>query len=101
MTNSDKALQLLGLVRRAGKLVTGESFVLAAVRDGSAKMVLLANDAGKSSQKQFRDKTTSYQVELIETFTKDQLSTAIGAARTVIAITDPGFVRKLHQLLSA
>ncbi|AKP65642.1 ribosomal protein HS6-type (S12 L30 L7a) [Levilactobacillus koreensis JCM 16448] len=99
MTNSERALQLLGLVRRAGKLVTGESFVLAAVRDGSAKLVLMASDTGKSSQKQFRDKTTSYDVPLNESFTKDQLSTAIGSARTVIAITDPGFVRKLHQLL--
>ncbi|MDT7014584.1 L7Ae/L30e/S12e/Gadd45 family ribosomal protein [Levilactobacillus namurensis] len=100
MTNSQRALQLLGLIRRAGKLVTGESFVLAAVRDGSAKLVLMANDTGASSQKQFRDKTASYQVPLDETFTKDQLSTAIGSARTVIAITDPGFVRKLQQLLA-
>jgi len=99
MTNPERALQLLGLVRRAGKLVTGESFVLAAVRDGSAKLVLMASDTGKSSQKQFRDKTTSYDVPLNESFTKDQLSTAIGSARTVIAITDPGFVRKLQQLL--
>ncbi|KRK77477.1 hypothetical protein FD30_GL001992 [Levilactobacillus namurensis DSM 19117] len=88
------------MIRRAGKLVTGESFVLAAVRDGSAKLVLMANDTGASSQKQFRDKTASYQVPLYETFTKDQLSTAIGSARTVIAITDPGFVRKLQQLLA-
>ncbi|MFC6206231.1 MULTISPECIES: L7Ae/L30e/S12e/Gadd45 family ribosomal protein [Levilactobacillus] len=99
MTNAEQALQLLGLVRRAGKLVTGESFVLAAVRDSSAKLVLLASDTGKSSQKQFRDKTTSYNVPLNESFTKDQLSTAIGSARTVIAITDPGFVRKMQQLL--
>ncbi|WP_203637347.1 MULTISPECIES: L7Ae/L30e/S12e/Gadd45 family ribosomal protein [Levilactobacillus] len=99
MTNPERALQLLGLVRRAGKLVTGESFVLAAVRDRSAKLVLMASDTGKSSQKQFRDKTTSYDVPLNESFTKDQLSTAIGSARTVIAITDPGFVRKLQQLL--
>lgn len=100
MTNSERALQLLGLVRRAGKLVTGESFVLAAVRDDSAKLVLLASDAGQSNQKQFRDKTTSYHVELNESFSKDQLSTAIGAARTVIAITDAGFARKLQQLLA-
>ncbi|HIW72214.1 MAG TPA: ribosomal L7Ae/L30e/S12e/Gadd45 family protein [Candidatus Levilactobacillus faecigallinarum] len=100
MTNSQRALQLLGLVRRAGKLVTGESFVLAAVRDQSAKLVLMASDAGASSQKQFRDKTTSYGVALDESFTKDQLSTAIGSSRTVIAITDPGFVRKLQQLLA-
>lgn len=100
MTNLERALQLLGLIRRAGKLVTGESFVMAAVRDGSAKLVLLANDAGKTSQKQFRDKTTSYDVPLNEDFTKDQLSTAIGSARTVLAITDPGFVRKLQQLLA-
>lgn len=100
MTNVQRALQLLGLVRRAGKLITGETFVLAAIRNGSAKLVLLASDAGSSSQKQFRDKAASYEVALNETFTKDQLSTAIGSARTVIAITDPGFVRKLQQLLA-
>jgi len=100
MTNSQRVLQLLGFIRRTGKLVTGETFVLAAVRDGSAKLVFLASDTGASSQKQFRDKTTSYGVPLNESFTKDQLSTAIGSARTVIAITDPGFVRKLQQLFA-
>ncbi|KRL50044.1 hypothetical protein FD37_GL002172 [Levilactobacillus spicheri DSM 15429] len=80
--------------------MTGESFVLGAIRDGSAKLVLLASDTGASSQKQFRDKAASYGVPLNEAFTKDQLSTAIGSARTVIAITDPGFVRKLQQLLA-
>ncbi|PWG00734.1 L7Ae/L30e/S12e/Gadd45 family ribosomal protein [Levilactobacillus bambusae] len=100
MTNQEKAQQLLGLVRRAGQLTTGEQFTLASIRDRSAKLVILANDASDNTLKQFRDKTASYQISLDETFTKADLSAAIGMKRTVVAIKDAGFADKLKALLS-
>lgn len=55
-----KALNLLGLARKAGKLTTGQDLVLAAIRSGKAKVVLMANDCGQSTQKKFTDKCKSY-----------------------------------------
>ncbi len=65
-----KALNLLGLARKAGKLTTGQDLVLAAIRSGKAKVVLMANDCGQSTQKKFTDKCKSYDVALTTEFTK-------------------------------
>ena len=94
-----KALNLLGLARKAGKLITGQDLVLAAIRSGKAKVVLMANDCGQSTQKKFTDKCKSYDVALTTEFTKQELSAAIGAKRSLIAVTDPGFGKKIRQLL--
>ena len=69
-----KALNLLGLARKAGKLTTGQDLVLAAIRSGKAKVVLMANDCGQSTQKKFTDKCKSYDVALTTEFTKQELS---------------------------
>lgn len=94
----DKGLQLLGLIRRASQLVTGENMVLQAIRNQSVAVVILASDAGPTSAKKIRDKASYYKIELIESFTKEQLSEATGMARTVLAVKDPGFSKKLLEL---
>ncbi len=94
-----KALNLLGLARKAGKLTTGQDLVLATIRSGKAKVVLMANDCGQSTQKKFTDKCKSYDVALTTEFTKQELSAAIGVKRSLIAVTDPGFGKKIRQLL--
>lgn len=50
MTPQQQAANLLGLARRAGKLTMGEGFVLSAIRDGSAKLVIVANDASDNTK---------------------------------------------------
>lgn len=94
-----KALALLGLARRAGKLTTGQDQVLKAIRTKKAYVVLMANDSGQSTQKKFSDKCHSYEIALTTEFTKQELSSAIGAKRSLIAVTDPGFGKKIRQLL--
>ncbi len=49
--NRQKVLNLLGLARRANKLVTGQDLVLAAIRKQKVALVFLAHDGGASSQK--------------------------------------------------
>lgn len=102
MENKNKekqVLNMLGLARRANKLITGQELVLSAIRANKAQIVFMANDCGKSTQKKFTDKCKSYGVALTTEFTKQELSGAIGAKRSLIAITDPGFGKKIHQLL--
>ncbi|KRK74364.1 L7Ae/L30e/S12e/Gadd45 family ribosomal protein [Lacticaseibacillus nasuensis] len=100
MTPIQQAEQLLGLARRAGKLTTGEGFVLTAIRDGSAKLVMLASDTAKNTTKTISDKSSFYEVPLSTALTRDQLSNAIGALRSVVAVTDSGFAKKLIKLLT-
>ena len=75
MINIDqKILNLLGIARRAGELVTGEEMVLKSIQHGQTKLVFLAQDAGTTTQKKFRDKCQSYQVTLCQRYTRTELS---------------------------
>ncbi|MFD1430953.1 MULTISPECIES: L7Ae/L30e/S12e/Gadd45 family ribosomal protein [Lacticaseibacillus] len=99
--NEQAALNLLGLAKRAGKITSGESFVLGAIRDGSAKLVFVASDASANTKKMFQDKSSFYQVPLQNGLSQLALSQAIGAARSSIAVCDVGFANKLIKLLTS
>ncbi|KRN22239.1 ribosomal L7Ae/L30e/S12e/Gadd45 family protein [Lacticaseibacillus camelliae] len=98
--NKQQALNLLGLAQRANRLTAGEGFVLAAIRDQSAKLVLVASDASANTRKKFSDKGSFYQVPVNLSLTSLELSSAIGRKRSVIAVQDRGFATKLVKLLT-
>lgn len=97
--NKQKALNLLGLAMRAGKLITGEEMTLKEVRAQKTKLVILASDAGKNTQKKLRDKSSFYEVPLTEAFTAEEISQAIGKPRMVVGILDAGFAKKVQELI--
>jgi ribosomal protein L7Ae-like RNA K-turn-binding protein len=91
-------LQNLGLCKAARKLVVGEDFTVEAIRNGSCHLVFLASDASKNTTKKIKDKSSYYKVEVIDTYTSNELSQAIGEAnRMVIGITDRGFAKILKK----
>lgn len=100
MENRQKVLNLLGLAQRANKLVTGEQLVLKQVRTKKAYLVFIASDGGQSTHKKISDKCHSYGVALSSDFSQLELSTAIGQKRSLIAVTDLGFSKKMRQLLA-
>jgi len=96
MMNKDQVLNLLGLCQKAQKLVSGESFSLEKIKGKAAKLVFLASDAGVNTNKRVRDKSLFYNVEVIDSFTTEELSRAIGKNnRKVIAITDKRFAEQM------
>ncbi|MCQ2569806.1 MAG: ribosomal L7Ae/L30e/S12e/Gadd45 family protein [Limosilactobacillus sp.] len=99
INQTTKSLQRLGLIRRAGQVVTGEGDVIKAMQQQQTRLVFLAADAGAATQKKFRDKANTYQVTLCEDFTRLELSQALGQSRSSVAITQAGFTKKLLQLL--
>lgn len=100
MTNQ-AALQLLGLAARARKIVSGEELVIKEVRNGNAKIVLLASDAAANASKKLTDKCKYYNVELHVFGDRYDLGHATGKeARVALAITDSGFAKKMSSLLN-
>lgn len=93
----EKTLQTLSLARKANKLITGEEFVTDAIRKNKVYLVFLASDAGVNTSKKIHDKTTFYKIPLIDTYTSDELSNAIGKVRMVIGITDLGFATSIKK----
>lgn len=99
MHNKQKVLNLLGLAQRARKTTTGENLVLKKIQKRQAQLVFLASDSGNATQKKFIDKCRSYDTPLSVNFTRAELSVAIGQARSIIAVTDSGFGKRLKSLL--
>jgi len=92
-------LKLLGLINRTGKLLSGTDIVLDGIRKGKVNLVFLASDASENTKKLIRDKTTYYNVRLIEDFSSMELSHSIGKKnRMVLGVADLGFSKKLKEM---
>ncbi len=90
----NKVLSLLGLAMRGRNLVSGEFQTENAVKDGSALLVIVAEDASANTKKLFHDKCSFYEVPILEYGTKEQLGRAIGKdLRSSMAICDEGLAR--------
>lgn len=99
MNNRQRILNLLGLAMRAGELITGESLSLNAIAGNKAKMAFIASNASENTKKKFKNKTEYYEVPLVDIFSKEELSHAIGKNRTSIALVDKGFTKSIKELI--
>ncbi|WP_066173109.1 YlxQ family RNA-binding protein [Bacillus marinisedimentorum] len=95
-----KGLSLLGLANRARKCISGEELVLKEIRNGNARLVILAGDASENTVKKMTDKCKTFDVPLRFAQDRYTLGEAIGKpARVSVAVTDEGFAKKLISLL--
>ena len=98
----NKILNLLGLAARARMITLGEEFVLKTLPKGPNNLVFLASDAGKNISSKILNKTESYGAQIINSFTTDELSKAIGKEnRKVILVKDKGFIDKFIEYLNS
>ncbi|VEU82673.1 L7Ae/L30e/S12e/Gadd45 family ribosomal protein [Acholeplasma hippikon] len=82
----------LGLAYRAKKIILGTDYVVEAMRHGELSLILLASDAGENTKKKISDKAKTYQVEVNDRHSTEELSSAIGKQNVkVVGIKDKGF----------
>ena len=94
----DRKLSLLGLCMRAGKLITGESAAIQAVRNGAACAVVLDRAASANAVKAVTNACTFYEVPLVYT-EENELGHAIGKpGRMCAAVTDPSFAERIVKI---
>ena len=99
----DKALNYLGLARKAGRIELGEEPVGAVARAKKARLVVVAKDATDHTWRRAKSFVAeSEQICLRVPFTKDELGQAIGRTELALAaFTDPAlalaFVKALGQ----
>lgn len=94
----NKVLSLLGLAARSRNVVSGEFATENAVKEGKAKLVLVAEDASDNTKKLFTNKCTYYHVPLVFYGEKEALGHAMGKeVRSSLAITDSGFAKALME----
>lgn len=95
---NDRALNMLGLCARAGKIVTGEKAVVQAIRAGSCHVALLDGGVAPNGEKAVRQACDTHGVPLLRT-ESGALGRAIGRPnRMAAAVTDEGMAKRLLQL---
>ena len=100
METNKKILSLLGLATRSRNLVSGEFMTEKTVKDGSAKLVIVAEDASDNTKKEFGDMCTYYKVPYAFIGTKEELGKSMGKQmRASLSITDSGFAGSITKLL--
>ena len=97
----EKALNMLGLMRRANAIQIGEDKTGAAVKAGKAKLLLLAADASDNARRRAAAFITGRNVQLVPLpFDKAELSERLGVnGCSMAAVTDLGFANAFVKLL--
>ena len=101
-----KILGLIGLSKKAGKIVAGAQLCEKEIRLRKSELIIIANDISKTGLKAITDVCNHYCVRYIICSDKNSLGKAVGAAgdRSVISVNDRGFsdaiLKKYNDLQS-
>lgn len=99
MDNNEKTLNMIGLCKRAGKLVTGEQEVLESIKKMTSSLVIISSDASDSTLKKFTDKCKSYKRDCIIFSDRYTLGAYTKKEYTVtISINDINFAKRIKEL---
>lgn len=98
----DRILSLLGLAKRAGKLVLGTDFVCERMANGEIHYIFVASDSSNNTLDKIEHKAYFYKVEINKAYTTKELNASIGEDNIkVIGIIDTGFSKKIKEIVKA
>lgn len=91
--SENKVLGLIGLAKKAGKIVSGADLCEREIRTKKSELIIIAGDISPSGRKAITDICSHYGVKSITLSDKEMLGAAVGAAgdRSVISVSDKGF----------
>lgn len=96
----DKVLSMLGLAARSRNVVSGGFATEAAVKEGKAALVIIAEDASGNTRKKYSNMCDFYEVPCAVHGTKAVLGHSMGKdERSVLAVTNEGFADSIRKHL--
>ena len=99
---TDRILSLLGMCRRAGKLVIGAQPCIDSISKRKSNLIIFANDFSRSSAKPVLEKAHQSDVKtLVLNRSKEEISLALGKLCGVVSVEDNGFAKKLTELINS
>ena len=91
-----KGLNLLGLARKANKIVLGTDAVIMALAKEKIKLIIVATDASDKTYDKLDKKAYFYHIIIKKIYKTSELSEALGIPLVkVIGLTDEGFTKAL------
>lgn len=90
----------IGFAQRAGRLVSGETASLIALRKGRPPLLILAADAAANTKDRFRSLAERRGIPVAEYGTTESLGHAIGKSpRATLVIQDARLAREIQRCL--
>ena len=97
---TDKISGMLGLCRRAGRLVLGFDITVEALEKKTAALVLIANDASGRTAREIAKAAEKAEIPVkVLPLTMDEISYAVAKRAGVLAVCDSGFANRINELL--
>lgn len=97
---NDRILSMLGICKRAGKLITGADTTIDSIRKNKAKLVIFANDLSKNSRSSVEAVAAEHGVKTLTlNRSKEETGFALGKLCGVMTTEDKGFADKLKELI--
>ena len=92
--------RLLGLARRAGAVVSGTEAVRGAIRQGEARLILMADDASSGQLDKVRRTLMNRPIPRANLGDRAILGAAVGRAPvSVVAVTGASFAEQIQRML--
>lgn len=90
----------IGIARRAGVLFPGSNQVEGVMKDGRARIIVIAEDAGEAVIRKYRLWAQDEKVPIVRKGSKKDLGHAAGMGpHAILAISDPKIAERLMQTL--
>lgn len=100
--NGNKALSMLSIAAKAGKVKSGGFLVEKALQDNNAQLVLVSEDASDNTKSKFIKKCEFYEVPCFTLVDSTLLGKSIGKeARVVVAVTDTGLAKQIISIVNS
>lgn len=97
---ADTIMNLLGLGRRAGNLISGDMAVRTAIAKRQTKLIILSKDAADRTKKAFRELAHPGNIPIIDYSTKIELGCMLNKPpRSVLAVLDQNLARGILRAL--
>lgn len=96
----NKALSMIGLAHRAGKIRSGGTLGEKAVKQGEAYLLIIAEDSSENTKDKFISMAKYYETEYALFSTRELLGKFSGGGeKSVLCVCDLGFSEAIKKLL--
>lgn len=93
-----RALGLIGICKKANKLIQGFDVVVESAQNGEVSGIYLAKDISPKTQKEILFACVDTNIPIVSLdITMDELGRVLGRRVGVIGITDSGLAKKLNS----
>jgi len=95
---ADSVLFLLGISKKAGKLIAGQESVERAANAKKISLIIVSNDTSKNTKEKMKNLSNKTNIPILFWSQADELGKAIGKELSkVIGITDEGFAKEIQK----